>query len=59
MSKKITEKDMKIATKKEALWMEVRDARIKTINDYERLLMVEKEILKLCNNIIKEEQNAS
>ena len=45
-----------VATKTEALWIQVRDVRIAKIQELEDSLIVEKEVLKLAEKIIKEEQ---
>ena len=47
-----------VATKREALWMKVRDIRKENIKDKEDTLMVEREVLKLAEKIIEEEKNA-
>ena len=47
---------LKIGTKEEALWMEVRDAQVEKIEDLEKQLIFCKEVLKLAKNKILLEQ---
>ena len=54
MEKKNKE-SIKIGTKKEALFTEAKEATEKRIENYEKSLMFEKEILKMCEKVIKEE----
>ena len=49
-------KDIKIGSKREALFTEVRDATKQRIKSQENNLEVDRELLKLCEKIIKEEQ---
>ena len=54
----MTNKDIKIATIREALWIKVRDAAISRIQNAKDNMEIDTEILKRAEEIIKEE-NAS
>ena len=47
---------LKVATKKEALWMKVRDTTKQRISQLEDDIEINKEILKRAEQIISEEQ---
>ena len=48
-----------VATKREALWIEVRNIRKEQIEVLEKRLVVEKEVLKRAEEIIEEEKDAN
>ncbi len=58
MNKMKKPKNLKInvATKLEALWMQVRDVREHKIKELEDSLIVEKEVLKLAKILIQKEK---
>ena len=55
---KIKDIGLVVATKREAIWIQVRDNGKASIEDLEKRLEVEKEVLKLAEKIIKEEKDA-